>query len=102
MSEKMVRTQVYLPADIYEQLKERGEREGLTLAHQIREALAEYVTTVAEDEALPIITADDPIWNIIGMVESGPPMALSIMTNISTPAIGIHQRPTMRLFVRRY
>jgi hypothetical protein len=71
MSEKMVRTQVYLPADIYEQLKERGEREGLTLAHQIREALAEYVTTVAEDEALPILTADDPIWNIVGMVESG-------------------------------
>jgi hypothetical protein len=73
MSEKMVRTQVYLPADIYEQLKERGEREGLTLAHQIREALAEYVATVAEDkEELPIITEDDPIWNIIGMVEGGP------------------------------
>jgi hypothetical protein len=71
MSEKMVRTQVYLPADIYEQLKERGEREGLTLAHQIREALAEYVATVAEDEELPILTADDPIWNIVGMVESG-------------------------------
>lgn len=71
MSEKMVRTQVYLPADIYEQLKERGEREGLTLAHQIREALAEYVATVAEDEELPILTADDPIWNIVGMVKSG-------------------------------
>jgi tartrate dehydratase alpha subunit/fumarate hydratase class I-like protein len=70
MSEKMVRTQVYLPRDIYEQLKERGEREGLTLAHQIREALVEYVA-IADEEDLPILTADDPIWNIVGMVESG-------------------------------
>jgi hypothetical protein len=72
MSEKMVRTQVYLPRDIYEQLKERGEREGLTLAHQIREALVEYVADVDEEEELPIISEDDPIWNIIGMVEGGP------------------------------
>ncbi len=72
MSEKMVRTQVYLPADIYQQLKERGEREGLTLAHQIREALAEYVAAAdQDDEELPVLSADDPIWNIVGMVESG-------------------------------
>ena len=72
MSEKMVRTQVYLPRDIYEQLKDRGERQGLTLAHQIREALVEYVADVVAEDELPIITEDDPIWNIIGMVEGGP------------------------------
>ena len=71
MSEKMVRTQVYLPRDIYEQLKDRGERQGLTLAHQIREALVEYVADVVAEDELPILTADDPIWNIVGMVESG-------------------------------
>lgn len=48
MSEKMVRTQVYLPRDIYEQLKQRGDSEGLTLAQQIREALAQYVTEKAQ------------------------------------------------------
>jgi metal-responsive CopG/Arc/MetJ family transcriptional regulator len=43
MSEKMVRTQVYLPQEIYDQLKFRADEEGVTMATQIREALAEYV-----------------------------------------------------------
>jgi plasmid stability protein len=72
MSETMVRTQVYLPRDIYERLKERAEAEGMTMATQIREALTQYVFMVAREEKVaPILTADDPIWNIIGMINSG-------------------------------
>lgn len=72
MTEKMVRTQVYLPRDIYEQIKRRAEEEGMTMAHQIREALTEYVVETDKEEKGRILTKDDPIWNIIGMVEGGP------------------------------
>jgi hypothetical protein len=71
MTEKMVRTQVYLPRDIYVQLKNRADEEGITMAIQIREALAQYVTESPKEEKGHILTADDPIWNIIGMIESG-------------------------------
>ncbi len=72
MAKKMVRTQVYLPHNIYEQLKQHTEAEDLTMGHQIREALTEYMVGVGkEEEKGQILTEDDPIWNIIGMVESG-------------------------------
>ena len=72
MAKKMVRTQVYLPQDIYAQLKERASAEGITMAHQIREALAHYVAESTEkDESRYVIADDDPIWNIIGMVKTG-------------------------------
>ena len=71
MDEKMVRTQVYLPRDIYEQLKQRADKEGLTLAHQIREALMQYVIeTTEEDESKYVISDDDPIWDLIGIVKN--------------------------------
>ena len=70
MSEKMVRTQVYLPRDIYEQLKKRADTEGIAMATQIREALAQYVTESPAQQEGHILTADDPIWNIIGMGKS--------------------------------
>lgn len=72
MDEKMVRTQVYLPRNIYEQLKQRGNSEGLTLAQQIREALAQYVTEKTQPEEGHILTADDPIWQLIGIAKGGP------------------------------
>ncbi len=72
MAENMVRTQVYLPRDIYDQIKARAEREGITMADQIREALVEYVVATGEARAqAPILTDDDPIWEIIGMIKSG-------------------------------
>ncbi|MBX3056522.1 MAG: ribbon-helix-helix protein, CopG family [Anaerolineae bacterium] len=72
MAENMVRTQVYLPRDIYEQIKARAEREGITMADQIREALVEYVVATGETRArAPILTDDDPIWEMIGMIKSG-------------------------------
>jgi hypothetical protein len=75
MDEKMVRTQVYLPRDIYEQLKERADKEGLTMARQIREALAHYVVETEEKEediSRYTIPPDDPIWDMIGMGKGGP------------------------------
>jgi hypothetical protein len=71
MDEKMVRTQVYLPRDIYEQLKQRADAEGITMAHQIREALTQYVVEgQQEEDKVPILTKDDPIWDMIGMLKS--------------------------------
>lgn len=70
MTEKMVRTQVYLPRDIYEALKARASDKGVTMAAQIREALAQYVIEKEPEEG-HILTDDDPIWDMIGMGESG-------------------------------
>ena len=71
MSEKMVRTQVYLPRNVYEKLKDRAEKDGITMALQIREALAEYVVETVEEEKGAILSPDDPIWDMIGMGKSG-------------------------------
>lgn len=71
MEEKMVRTQVYLPRDIYEQLKERADKEGSSMASQIREALAQYIVEMKEEDRASVFTKDDPIWDMIGMAESG-------------------------------
>ncbi len=72
MPEKMVRTQVYLPRDIYEALKAHASDKGVTMATQIREALAQYVIE-KEPEAGHILTDDDPIWELIGIGKGGPP-----------------------------
>lgn len=71
MTEKMIRTQVYLPADIYEKLKQRSEMEGITMATQIREALAQYVVEQTVDEEGHILRPDDPIWDLVGIGQSG-------------------------------
>jgi hypothetical protein len=69
MRENMVRTQVYLPHDIYERLQKRAEENDLTLAVQVREALVDYLerSDVAET---PILRADDPIFQLIGAASS--------------------------------
>lgn len=72
MTEKMVRTQVYLPRDMYEQLKQRADGEGITMATQIREAIAQYVVETEEERKPPLFTEDDPIWDMIGMCKNGP------------------------------
>lgn len=69
MRETMVRTQVYLPRDIYERLQKRAAQHELTLAVQIRTALEDYLERAeAQDE--PILRADDPIFDMIGMFAS--------------------------------
>jgi hypothetical protein len=39
MMSTMVRTQVYIPRDVYEELKRRSRSTGLAMAEQIRQAL---------------------------------------------------------------
>ncbi|HEY4690194.1 MAG TPA: ribbon-helix-helix domain-containing protein [Anaerolineae bacterium] len=70
MRENMVRTQVYLPRKIHEQLQARAEKQGLTLAVQIREALADYIERVESEADDGILHADDPIFQLIGSVSS--------------------------------
>lgn len=69
MDKTMVRTQIYLPNELYQLLKERAKAEGITLAQQVREALTIYFRTQSLEPQGYIIAEDDPVWNIIGMGE---------------------------------
>jgi hypothetical protein len=69
MAENMVRTQVYLPRGVYSQLQKRARKQKSTLAIQIREALETYLESADTDEG-PILRADDPIFDMIGMAHS--------------------------------
>ena|GEM_PF-830907 len=62
----MVRTQVYIPRDVYEELKRRGKSTGLAMAEQIRQALREYL----DREESVVLREDDPIWNIVGAIST--------------------------------
>ena len=63
----MVRIQVYIPRDIYEELKKRSESTGLGIAEQIRRALKAYLEQ--NDEV--VLRDDDPIWNLVGAISTG-------------------------------
>ena len=63
----MVRTQVYIPRDLYEELRKRSESTGIAIAEQIRQALREYL----EREEGVVLREDDPIWNIVGAISTG-------------------------------
>ncbi len=69
MRETMVRTQVYLPREIFQRLQKRAKDNNLTLAVQIREALVDYLERAGVEEA-PILRADDPIFQMIGAASS--------------------------------
>lgn len=71
MSENMVRTQVYLPRDMYDRLQQRAGKQNLTLAVQIREALEDYLERMESQADDGILHADDPIFQMIGMFDSG-------------------------------
>lgn len=71
MAGTMVRTQVYLPRDVYEKLRQRAEKHKLTLALQIRAALEDYLGRVEAEEDDGILHADDPIFKMIGLFDSG-------------------------------
>lgn len=66
MSE-MIRTQIDLPRDLFELLKQRGEARGVTPAQQILEVLTVYL----REQDDPILRADDPIFHIAGAADSG-------------------------------
>jgi len=64
MDENMVRTQIYLPRDMYAQLRARTTREGVSMAEQVREAVGEYLARADNEET--ILREDSPIWQIVG------------------------------------
>ena len=64
----MVRTQIYIPVDVYEELKRRSKSTGLAMAEQVRQALREYL----ECGEGVVLREDDPIWNIVGAASFGP------------------------------
>ncbi len=71
MSENMVRTQVYLPRNIYDRLQQRASEHELTLAVQIREALADYLRHVSMEPEEHVMSSDDPLLALVGSIETG-------------------------------
>ena len=71
MAENMVRTQVYLPRETYERLQKRAKQHDVTLALQIREALESYLEQAETRQDDGILRADDPIFGMIGLFDSG-------------------------------
>ena len=61
---RMIRTQIYLPRDLHEQLKRRAENEGVPMAMQIRDALRMYLQRRGDEGKT--LREDDPIWRIVG------------------------------------
>lgn len=66
MATKLVRTQIYIPQELYQKLKKRGRKLNKSLAQQIREALNAYLFP-REKELHP----NDSIWQIVGKASSG-------------------------------
>ncbi|HZY42241.1 MAG TPA: hypothetical protein VFF59_09600 [Anaerolineae bacterium] len=71
MSENMVRTQVYLPRNIYDRLQRRAAEHELTLAVQIREALVDYLRHLATESEEHVMSPDDPLLALVGSIETG-------------------------------
>lgn len=60
-----VRTQIYLPEELYRRLRAKAAETGKSMAEQIRESLERYFD---ETEA-SIPKPDDPVWALAGRVE---------------------------------
>jgi hypothetical protein len=61
----MIRTQVYLPQDLYAELQSRSADEGVPMAEHIREALRRYLA----EPAGGVLGPDDPLWTLVGAGE---------------------------------
>ena len=60
----MVRTQIYLPRELHEELKRRAEEDGVPMAVQIRDALRLYLERTGSEGR--VLREDDPIWSFVG------------------------------------
>lgn len=77
----MIRTQVYLPEDLYEEVRRVSYERKMSIAGVVREALAEYlltekakprtVTLEEEEELSEEELRNHPLYQIIGMCSSG-------------------------------
>jgi len=61
-----IRTQIYLPEDLYQRLRMRSKATGKSMAEQIRESLERYLTDSEAENPKP----DDPIWEMAGQAKS--------------------------------
>ncbi|MBS3975629.1 MAG: CopG family transcriptional regulator [Syntrophomonadaceae bacterium] len=61
-----VRTQIYLPEDLYQRLRASASATGKSMAEQIRESLELYLTE--SEAATP--KPEDPIWQLAGRTTS--------------------------------
>jgi len=64
---QMIRTQIYLPPELYAALKQRCEEHGIAMAEQIRLALRAYLAD--EPERPGMLRDGDPLWDIVGIAE---------------------------------
>lgn len=60
-----VRTQVYLPEELYRRLRARASKTGKSMAEQIRESLERYLDET--EAAVP--KPDDPLWGLAAQAE---------------------------------
>jgi Ribbon-helix-helix protein, copG family len=77
MPEPMIRTQIYLPRAIYEELRARAQARHLTMAVQIREALEEYIWRAGQASAGSLLRPDDPLFQLAGVVDGPPDLSLN-------------------------
>ncbi|MEW8958781.1 MAG: CopG family transcriptional regulator [Moorella sp. (in: firmicutes)] len=61
-----VRTQIYLPEELYERLRRRAVITGKSMAEQIRESLERYFTEIEANTP----KLEDPIWQLGGRIQS--------------------------------
>ncbi len=61
------RTQVYFPQELYRRVERKAKESSKSNAAIIREAVAEYL----EKKEKEIDWDNDPIWRLVGIMESG-------------------------------
>ena len=61
-----VRTQIYLPEEIYKRLRRRAVITGKSMAEQVRESLERYFTEIEASTPKP----KDPVWQLGGRIQS--------------------------------
>lgn len=65
---QMIRTQIYLPPELYAALKKRGEDRGITMAEQVRQAVCAYL--LVEPAHRSVLRDGDPLRHIVGLAEA--------------------------------
>ncbi len=61
------RTQVYFPEELYNKVERKAKKNSKSAAAIIREAVEEYL----EKKEKEIDWDNDPIWKLVGIIESG-------------------------------
>lgn len=67
METSTVKTQISLPKKQYDQLKSKANQLKSSLSKIVEQALDEYFEPEQDSQ---LFTEDDPIWQIVGTVES--------------------------------